>query len=113
MDELRLLGYVDDAGFAARFAEDRRLLDGWGAERIERRLRQLGIDVDVAAAAAAARSRDDEVAAALALLERRFPALGGDPRDHERAYAVLVRKGFEPELAGDVVRAHERAVASS
>ena len=36
--------YVDDAGFARRFAEDRRNLDGWGNERIERRLVELGVD---------------------------------------------------------------------
>ena len=37
-------GYLDDARFAQRFAEDRRRLDGWGAERIERRLRALGVE---------------------------------------------------------------------
>ena len=36
--ELRHLGYLDDARYAQRFAEDRRTLDAWGAERIERRL---------------------------------------------------------------------------
>ena len=45
-------GYVDDARYAERFAEDRRRLDGWGAERIEQRLRALGVEPDVAAAAA-------------------------------------------------------------
>ena len=34
--------YLDDAAFARRFAEDRRNLDGWGSERIERRLAELG-----------------------------------------------------------------------
>src|SRR3954468_16968483 len=37
LDELREGGYVDDASYARRFADDRRNLDGWGAERIERR----------------------------------------------------------------------------
>src|SRR3954467_4994018 len=40
--ELCEQGYLDDASFAQRFAEDRRRLDRWGAERIERRLRGLG-----------------------------------------------------------------------
>ena len=31
-------GYLDDASYARRYAEDRRNLDGWGAERIERAL---------------------------------------------------------------------------
>ena len=37
-------GYVDDARYAQRFAEDRRRLDAWGSERIERRLRELGVE---------------------------------------------------------------------
>ena len=57
LGELREGGYVDDAGFAQRFAEDRRNLDGWGAERIERRLRELGVDREhIQAALAATRS---------------------------------------------------------
>src|SRR5437763_9164330 len=31
-------GYLDDARYARRFAEDRRTLDAWGVERIARRL---------------------------------------------------------------------------
>lgn len=107
--ELGRQGYVDDARFAARFAEDRRALDGWGSERIERRLRELGVPDEHVAAAVGARTHDDERAAALDLLVRRFPALGEDPRDRERAFGVLVRKGFEPELAGDAVREHARS----
>ncbi|MDX6641684.1 MAG: regulatory protein, partial [Solirubrobacteraceae bacterium] len=38
--ELVELGYLDDARFARQFAEDRRRLDAWGTERIERRLRE-------------------------------------------------------------------------
>src|SRR3954449_7799080 len=44
--ELIEQGYLDDASYAQRFAEDRRRLDGWGAERIERKLRTLGIHTD-------------------------------------------------------------------
>ena len=49
-------GYVDDARYAQRFAEDRRRLDGWGAERIEQRLRALGVEPDVVAAAVGERT---------------------------------------------------------
>ena len=45
--ELCEQGYLDDARFAHRFAEDRRRLDGWGAERIEQRLRGLGVDAEL------------------------------------------------------------------
>ncbi|MDA0138004.1 regulatory protein RecX, partial [Solirubrobacter deserti] len=105
LDELRAGGYVDDAGYATRFAEDRRNLDGWGAERIERRLRELGVDRRHIAAALAAGDHD-ELAAATALLARRYPIPPEQPRDLEKALGFLVRKGFDLELAHDALRRH-------
>jgi regulatory protein len=101
-------GYLDDARFARRFAEDKRELDHWGAERIERRLASLGIDRDVLSATLGTPDRDGEIAAALEILRRRFPDLGEDPRDRHRALGVLVRKGYDVELALDAIRAHAR-----
>jgi regulatory protein len=101
-------GYLDDARFARQFAEDKRLLDEWGADRIERRLAALGIAADVVRDAVATRDRDGELDAALALLRRRFPGLGDDPRERRRALGVLVRKGYEQELAWDAIRQHAR-----
>ena len=47
--ELGRQGYVDDVRYAQMFAEDRRKLDGWGTERIERRLAQVGVDPEIVA----------------------------------------------------------------
>jgi regulatory protein len=102
--ELCEQGYLDDAGFAQRFAEDRRRLDGWGAERIEQRLRALGVDAELIAAAVSTRDHADELEAALTLLRRRFPDPPATARDCERAFGVLVRKGYELELAHDAIR---------
>jgi regulatory protein len=104
MAELVEGGWVDDAGYARRFAEDRRNLDGWGAERIERRLRALGIDPEHVAAAVGSRPDSDERDAALELLRRRFPVPPEDARERNRALGVLVRRGYELELAHDVLR---------
>jgi regulatory protein len=101
-------GYLDDARFAHRFAEDKRRLDEWGADRIERRLQALGVSREVAREAVAARDHAGELAAAVALVHRRFPALGADPRERGRAHGVLVRKGFDAELAWDALRAATR-----
>jgi regulatory protein len=109
--ELAEQGYLDDARFAQRFAEDKRLLEDWGAERIERRLLALGVDAEVVRDAVAARDRGGELTAAVALLRRRFPWLGAEPRERERAFGMLVRKGYEPELAADALRAHGRGDA--
>jgi regulatory protein len=104
--ELCEQGYLDDAGYAHRFAEDRRRLDGWGAERIEQRLRALGVDAELIAAAVSTRDHEGEMDAALTLLRRRFPDPPATPRDCERALGVLVRKGYELELAHDAIRRH-------
>jgi regulatory protein len=101
-------GYLDDARFARRFAADKRELEHWGAERIERRLATLGIDPDVLGAALGGREHGEELAAALEVLRRRFPYLADDPRERRRALGVLVRKGYDVELAGDAIRAHAR-----
>jgi regulatory protein len=104
--ELIEQGYLDDASYAQRFTEDRRQLDGWGAERIERRLRALGISSEAVHDAVGTREHGDELAAAVALLRRRFPVPPSTPRDSERALGMLVRKGYELELAHDALRRH-------
>jgi regulatory protein len=109
LQELTEGGWLDDAGYAQRFAEDRRNLDGWGAERIERRLRSLGIDPEHVAAAVGAQPGEAEMEAALELLRRRFPVAPDNPRDAQRALGMLVRKGYELELAHDALRRHAGA----
>jgi regulatory protein len=109
--ELCEQGYLDDERFAHRFAEDRRRLDGWGAERIERKLLELGVAREHVAAAVGCQDANEELDAAVALLRRRFPDPPATPRDCERALGVLVRKGYELELAHDAIRRHAGAPA--
>jgi regulatory protein len=104
--ELCEQGYLDDARYAQRFAEDRRRLDEWGAERIERRLLSLGVDPELIAAAVGEQDGEEELGAALALLARRFPQPPATPRERDRALGVLLRKGYELELAHDALRRH-------
>ncbi len=101
-------GYLDDVRFAQRFAEDKRQLEDWGADRIERRLTALGVPPAIVRDAVAARDQAGEWAAAVALVRRRFPRLGEDPRERRRAHGVLLRKGFDAELAWDALRAATR-----
>jgi regulatory protein len=104
--ELCEQGYLDDARYARRFADDRRRLDAWGAERIERRLRALGVGSEEIGAALGESTASDELDAAVALLRRRFPEPPATPRDCQRALGILVRKGYELELAYDALRRH-------
>lgn len=98
--------YLDDARFAVRFAADRRSLDCWGAQRIERRLIELGVPRELVSTALAELGPDNELHAALHLLERRFPDPPHDDRGRNRALGLLVRRGFELELAHDALRRH-------
>jgi regulatory protein len=102
-------GFVDDAAFARRFADDRRRLDAWGAERIGRRLRALGVAPELVAAALGEQDHEGEMEAALALLRRRFPAAPDTARERDRALGMLVRKGYELDLAHDALRRHAGA----
>jgi regulatory protein len=100
------LGYLDDARYAERFAEDRRRLDGWGSERIARRLRELGIDHEHVDAALAVQDPEEELAAALELLRRRCPQPPQTRAERDRALGILVRRGYAPDLAVDALRRH-------
>ena len=110
--ELIELGYLDDARYAERFAEDRRRLDGWGSERIARRLRELGVD----------REHDRRGARRARTRRRRWrprsSCCAGAARsrpppapERDRALGILVRRGYAPELAFDALRRHAGAEA--
>ena len=109
LGELCEQGYLDDSRYARRFADDRRRLDAWGAERIERRLRALGVGAEEIGAALGDGGPADELDAAMALLRRRFPEPPSTPRDSQRALGMLVRKGYELELAYDALRRYAGA----
>jgi regulatory protein len=108
LEVLRDQGYVDDARFAQLFAEDKRALEQWGSERIERALIARGIDRELAAAAANDQPPEAEADRARELLKRRFPAPPIDARNRERALGVLLRKGFDSELALEAIASYAR-----
>lgn len=109
--ELEEQGYLDDARYVQRFTEDRRTLDAWGNDRIERKLRSVGIAPELIAPALGDRPEGSELEAAVTLLRRRFGGPPDDDRGRERALGLLARKGYELELAYDAVRAFGRGAA--
>ena len=111
--ELIEFGYLDDARYARVFTQDRRALDAWGNERITRALRERGVERDlIENALAEASAADDEHERAVALLSQRFPSGPAVQRDRERAFGVLVRKGYECDTAADAVREWARRGAA-
>jgi regulatory protein len=107
-------GFLDDERFARLFVSDKRELEQWGNERIRRGLLARGLERNLADAALAQAAIDEggddesELDRALALLRRRFPQPPEDRRERERALGVLLRKGYESELALDALAAHAR-----
>ena len=100
-------GYLDDGRYARLFAQDKRALDGWGSDRIRRVLQARGIDRELIDAALDADGDGGaEIARALELLRRRFSPPPVERRDRDRALAMLLRKGYDPELALDALAAH-------
>jgi regulatory protein len=114
LEVLAAEGAVDDARFARLFTEDRRELEQWGSERIRRALANRGVDSETAASVVdgdrewTTRSGETEAERAFSLLRRRFPSPPRSRRDRDRALGVLVRKGYELELALEVLSAYAR-----
>jgi regulatory protein len=104
--ELTAQDYLDDTRYARRFAEDRRTLDQWGNERIEQRLLAVGIDPETIAAVLADHGPAEELDAAIEVLRRRLPEPPRDAREADRALGLLLRRGYELDLAHDAIRAY-------
>jgi regulatory protein len=109
VEELEATGFLDDARYARQFTEDKRELDRWGSERIARDLQRRGIAGHLIEEVVATRSRESELQTALLLLEQRHPDPPKDDRERDRAWQMLVRRGYTPEIAYDAIRAFERS----
>jgi regulatory protein len=103
VQELTEAGIVDDARFAQLFAHDKRDLQRWGSERIARELRRRGVAPDLIEQTLVSQQRSDELAQAVELVRERFDP-PEDERERDRAWRLLVRRGYEPELAYEAVR---------
>ena len=103
--EVSAAGFLDDRRFAERYAEDKRGLEQWGGERIQRDLLRRGVAAEIVERVLSERDREQELEAAVELLGERLqpPA---DDRERDKAWRLLIRKGYEPDLAYDAVRAH-------
>jgi regulatory protein len=106
--QIQAEGFLDDARYARMFAEDKRTLEQWGSERIERALLERGIDRDAVAEAIGEDESGGDLQRALALLEQRVHPPPRDRRERDRALGILLRKGYEPELALDALAAYAR-----
>jgi regulatory protein len=116
------LGYLDDEAFTRAWVESRDRAKPRGEHALRQELQLKGIDrtlVDQvldqrrsdarenAAKAGDAEPVGPDVAAAERLLRRKLPAILREPdprRRRQRAYALLARSGFSPDVCASVSR---------
>ena len=127
-------GVLDDARYARLFAHDKRALEQWGSERIRRTLLERGIDPELVEEALCASAEwpgsaggsgggfvggpsggsggafepESDFDRGLALLRRRFAVAPRDRRERDRALGLMIRKGYDSELALDALAAYAR-----
>jgi regulatory protein len=100
-------GSLDDARVARAYARTAATVKGRGRVRIDRELREKGIDRDVAAAAVAEVFGDlDERALVARAIEKKLRSTRRplDAAAHARLYQHLMRQGFSPAVVSDALR---------
>ncbi len=116
IDRLVELGLLDDLAFAQAWVESRDRARPRGSQALRRELSLKGIDREIIEGLLAGRrvapeaddiaetgSPDERVAERLLLKNRASLARVTDPRlGRQRAYSLLARNGFDPEICRDV-----------
>jgi regulatory protein len=103
VDRLVATGVLDDARFARRYAEDKRALRRWGSERIRAALLERGLASEDIDEALGDEGREQELERARELLRDRGGSLA-DAAERQRALGLLIRRGYDSEIAYEAIR---------
>ena len=111
VERLIEMNYLDDATFARAWVQSRDRARPRGESALRRELATKGVsrtttDEVLSERAEEATGADPNAAAAAALLNRRRASLEREPdprRRRQKAYALLARNGFDPEVCSDAV----------
>lgn len=105
LERLAAEGLLDDAAFAHSYVADKRRLHGWGAARIRRGLRELGVGADAVDEALAPAGDDPgELERALQVLRKRGAPTPPLDAARRRASQALERRGFSAATTYSAVR---------
>jgi regulatory protein len=122
VERLEQMGYLDDHDFARAWVESRDRARPRGAVALRRELQQKGVSDAIIAAVLEGRAQarqatgtgalregsDVDTEAARKLLSKRARSLAREPdayRRRQRAYALLARNGFAPDVCQEVAAA--------
>lgn len=103
----RTLGVLDDRSFARAWVGDRGIGRGYGRARLRRELRRRRVDTDVADEALTLLDDVDEVEQATEIARAKaqgMPATIPPERVAHRLLGILVRRGFDADVAHRVAR---------
>jgi regulatory protein len=103
--DLEAVGLVDDERFAKEYAEHGRRR-GLGRRAGVAALRAKGVDRDLAEEAVGVANPEDEAERAFELARGRLERFRSLPLDvaHRRTVGFLLRRGYDPIIAGTAVR---------
>jgi regulatory protein len=107
VDRLVSSGVLDDARYARQYAEDKRQLKQWGSERIRAALLDRGVASNDVDEALADLGPEQELELAERLLRERGAELSS-ALERQRALALLVRRGYDSEVAYEAIRRARR-----
>jgi len=99
LERLRTERYLDDRGFAERFARSRMAHQGLGRNRVRQALRQRGVSRAIIEAGVAAGLQEVSEAEAIEALARRYWRQHGRDEPLQRIrklWVFLLRRGFPP-----------------
>ncbi|ERK59615.1 regulatory protein RecX, partial [Propionibacterium acidifaciens F0233] len=105
LDRFEAVGLVDDARFAALWAESRRRSRGLSGGAIARELRARHVSEEIIAGVLASFDPDGEAATAQELARSRARTMRGLDRRvaYRRLAGFLARRGYGPSVAADAV----------
>jgi regulatory protein len=107
VDRLVSTGVLDDSRYARRYAEDKRMLKRWGSERIRVALLDRGISPTDVEEALSDAGGEEEIEQAVELLRDRGATFEG-ALERQRALAMLIRRGYDSEVAYEAIRRARR-----
>lgn len=115
LERLARQGYVNDAMFAQRFAEQRVSGQKKGSRLVRQELMQRGVDKREIDEAIKGIDEDAERSAALALALKRWPSVKGkSERERQmKLMNILLRRGFPGAAAREAVRKASEAAADA